>query len=621
MKHIHYIYTNIFLLIIITLSACTATPEPEEVLVKSVTLSQTTLELTEGEQEPLEATVSPENATDKSIVWTSSKESVATVTPDGIVEALSAGMSYITATNKASGKSARCEVSVNAATGAVVTLAAISITCREAELVGRANLSQTEGDDLVLGVLYSTSPDVVYESSVNIEARSYDSDCYFSIHTKVLRPETTYYYCSYVSRNGEMLYGKIKSFTTLPVSSLIQTGEASDIHTKYAVLSATLDLTGCHYERIRYGFVQVIDGMPCNRQWTDNLRNGKYAMGFDKLDSGTEIRYMAYVSLDGQSYYGEERSFTTEAITVTATADVSDISYHSATIAGEVGVEPECSFCSVGIYYSATATTADELTYDNGCLIAGASDHTGSYSISLPDLLSGTKYYFIIRADVDDVKWQSEVKTFTTLAPQYVGNAVDLGLSVKWADCNIGAGQPHEFGEQYAWGETEPKAGYLWETYKWCEGSGGNWTWTKYCCNSSGSPVDNKEVLEPEDDVAHVKFGGSWRMPTRDELLELQNWNNCSWTWTEDYNETGVAGYIVKSKKSGFEDKFIFLPAAGSYQNNSTIFVGTNGLYWSSSLNKSDPAIAWHIFFSSKEVKGNYSYWRPFGCSVRPVTE
>lgn len=462
---------------------------------------------------------------------------------------------------------------------------------------------------------------MVYESSVNIEARSYDSDCYFSIHTKVLRPETTYYYRSYVSRNGEMLYGQIKSFTTLPVSSLIQTGEASDIHTKYAVLSATLDLTGCHYEQISYGFVQVIDGWPCNRQLANNLRNGKYSKVFDDVDSGSEIRYRAFVTLDRQPYYGEERSFTTEAIIVNATADVSDISYHSATIVGEVSVEPECSFCSVGIYYSATATTADELTYDKGCLVAGASDHTGSYSISLPDLLSGTKYYFIIRADVDDVKWQSEVKTFTTLAPQYVGNAVDLGLSVKWADCNIGAGQPHEFGEKYAWGETEPKAIYSWETYKWCERSGDTWTWTKYCCNSSGSPVDNKEILEPEDDVAHVKLGGSWRMPTHDELLELRNWNNCSWTWTEDYNETGVAGYIVKSKKSGFEDRFIFLPAAGSYQGNSSSLAGAYGQYWSSSLNKNDPAIAWYLSFSSKEVKGNYNFLRPCGCSIRPVTE
>lgn len=620
MKYIYHCLTSVIFLILSFLAfSCTITPEPEEILVKSVTLSQTSLELTEGEQAPLEATVLPENAADKSIVWTSSRESVATVTPDGIVDAISAGTAYIIATNKESGKSTRCEVSVNAATGAVVTLAALGITCREAELVGRVNLSQTEGDDLVLGVLYSTSPDVDYESAENIEARSYDSDCYISIHTKVLRPETTYYYRSYVSRNGEMLYGKVKSFTTLPVSSLIQTGEASDIHTRYAVLSATLDLTGCHYEQISYGFVQVIDGWPCNSQKANNLRNGKYSKAFDDLESGSEIRYMARVTLDGRTYYGEERSFTTEAITVTATADVSDISYHSATIAGEVSVEPEWSEIHTGIYYSATATTADEL--ESNHLYASGPDDVGSYSVGLTDLLSGTKYYFIIWADVDDVRWRSEVKTFTTLAPQYVGNAVDLGLSVKWADCNIGAAQPHEFGEKYAWGETEPKGDYSWETYKWCERSGDTWTWTKYCCNSSGSPVDNKEVLEPEDDVAHVKLGGSWRMPTRDELLELRNWNNCSWTWTEDYNETGVAGYIVKSKKSGFEDRFIFLPAAGSYQGNSSSLAGAYGQYWSSSLNKNDPAIAWYLSFSSKEVKGNYNFLRPCGCSIRPVTE
>lgn len=138
MKYIYHCLTSVIFLILSFLAfSCTITPEPEEILVKSVTLSQTSLELTEGEQAPLEATVLPENAADKSIVWTSSRESVATVTPDGIVDAISAGTAYIIATNKESGKSTRCEVSVNAATGAVVTLAALGITCREAELVGR----------------------------------------------------------------------------------------------------------------------------------------------------------------------------------------------------------------------------------------------------------------------------------------------------------------------------------------------------------------------------------------------------------------------------------------------------------------------------------------------------
>lgn len=703
MKRISYIYTTILLLILITLaSACTATSEPAEVLATSVTLSQTSLEMTEGWQAPLDATILPENATDKSVVWTSSKESVATVTPDGIVEAMSAGTAYITATNKASGRSAKCEVnvkskvihvtgialdkaslsmtegeeqklmvtitpedatdksivwksdnetvatvsdgvvkalrtgsatilattvdgeitarcivSVDIAVGAV-TLAAIRITCREAELVGRANLSHAASDDLVLGVLYSKSREVAYKSSENIEARSFDSDYNFSLHTKVLEPETTYYYRSYVSLNGEMFYGEVKSFTTLPVSSLIQTGEASDIHTRCAVLSATLNLTDCHYDSIEYGFRNVA-GLDKGKYVASNLMGGKYSISVGNLQSGTECKYRAYVNIDGQSYYGEERSFTTEAITVTATADVSDISHHSATISGEVSVEPECSEFFSTICYSTTAMTVDELK-SNG-LYARGSDRVGSYSASLPDLFSGTKYYFIIWVYADGVEWNSEVKTFTTLAPKYVGNAVDLGLSVKWADCNIGAEQPHEFGEKYAWGETIPKADYSLATYKWCESNGEKWTYTKYCCNSDGDSVDNKTVLEPEDDVAYVKLGDSWRMPTYEEWRELRNKNNCSWDWTEDYNGTGVAGYVVKSKKPGFEGRAIFLPAAGSRQGTSLDFAGTDGMYWSSSLSKSTTGIAWYISFSSKEINGQYCFFRVFGCSVRPVSE
>lgn len=699
MKRISYTYITIFLLFLIALgSACTATSEPGEVLATSVTLSQTRLELTEGGQAPLEASVLPEDATDKTI----SKESVAMVNSDGIVEALSVGTTYITATNKASGKSAKCEVnvaskvihvtgiaidkpklsmtegeeqklmvtivpenatdksvvwksdneavatvsdgvvmahkngsatisattidgeitarcivSVDIAVGAV-TLAAIRVNCREAELIGKANLSQQAGDDLVLGALYSKSAEVAYESSENIKARSFDSDYNFSLHTKVLEPETTYYYRSYVSQNGEMFYGEVKSFTTLPVSSLIQTGEASNIHPRCAVLSATLDLTDCNYDFIEYGFINIA-GLYQGKYVVSNLMGGKYSISVDGLRSGSECKYRAYVNLDGNFYFGEECNFITPAITAEITSEVHDISRHSATIAGNVTVAPECSECHVSISYSTTATTADELR-NNGKSVA-VSERDGSYSVSLVDLLSDTKYYYVVEAYVDDTIWKSEVRTFTTLAPQYAGNAVDLGLSVKWADCNIGANQPYEAGEKYAWGETSPKADYSWEMYKWCESNGENWTYTKYCCNSAGGSVDNKTILEPEDDVAYIKLGNNWRMPTYEEWRELRNKNNCSWDWTEDYNGTGIAGYVVKSKKPGFEGQTIFLPASGSRQFTSLYFAGTDGMYWSSSLNKSDSSTAWYISFSSKEINGQYCSFRPFGCSVRPVSE
>ncbi|MBQ7388798.1 MAG: hypothetical protein IJW01_05480 [Paludibacteraceae bacterium] len=108
-----------------------------------------------------------------------------------------------------------------------------------------------------------------------------------------------------------------------------------------------------------------------------------------------------------------------------------------------------------------------------------------------------------------------------------IGNGyvwIDLGLSVKWATCNVGATSPEKYGNYYAWGETEPKTTYTWATYKWCNGSYD--TQTKYCTDSSRGTVDNKTVLELADDAANVNWGGAWRMPTDAECQELID--NCT---------------------------------------------------------------------------------------------
>ncbi len=146
--------------------------------------------------------------------------------------------------------------------------------------------------------------------------------------------------------------------------------------------------------------------------------------------------------------------------------------------------------------------------------------------------------------------------------------SIDLGLSVKWASCNIGATAPEEYGGYYAWGETEEKDKYSWSTYRWCNGSGN--TLTKYCTDSNYGTVDNKTTLDPEDDVAHVKWGGNWRMPTCAEQDELRG--KCQWEWTT-YN--GVNGYKV----TGPNGNSIFLPAAGQYNRP-----GSTGEYYSSTL-------------------------------------
>ena len=184
---------------------------------------------------------------------------------------------------------------------------------------------------------------------------------------------------------------------------------------------------------------------------------------------------------------------------------------------------------------------------------------------------------------------------------------VDLGLSVKWATMNIGAGSPEDYGSIFAWGETTTKSTYNWKTYKYCKGSID--TMTKYCTSSSYGTVDNKTVLDLSDDAARANWGGTWRMPTYDECKELVD--KCTTTWT---SLNGVKG----RKVTGPNGNSIFFPAAGCLDDSSLYGAGSCGYYGSSSLDTSDPAYGWYLYFRLK-VFSMSSDGRSGGHSVRAV--
>ena len=191
--------------------------------------------------------------------------------------------------------------------------------------------------------------------------------------------------------------------------------------------------------------------------------------------------------------------------------------------------------------------------------------------------------------------------------------AVDLGLSVKWAACNIGAESPEEYGGYYAWGEMEEKSNYNWSTYKWCDGSYNSIT--KYCTDSCYGRVDNKTVLDPEDDVAHVKWGGNWRMPTLDEIKELLEM--CTWEWT---TLNGVGGQEVTAPNGNS----IFLPATGSRYGSVSACGGrgSDGKYQSSTLHENRSDDAGSLYTCSAIMWNMRSYGsRIYGYAVRPVTD
>ena len=220
---------------------------------------------------------------------------------------------------------------------------------------------------------------------------------------------------------------------------------------------------------------------------------------------------------------------------------------------------------------------------------------------------------------VTEVKdWGENIELDATInekeeeTPDYNGHEyVDLGLSVKWATCNVGATKPEEYGDYFVWGEVEPKAEYTWSTYKY--GTAYDQL-TKYCDDSSYGKdgfMDNKTVLDPEDDAAIANWGGAWRMPTYAEFSELKN--NCTCTWT---TQNGVYGYKV----TGPNGNSIFLPAAGCMVGVAFNNAGSNGYYWSSSLYTSNPDLAYLVDFYSDNVVWR-GYPRYVGRSVRPVCQ
>ncbi len=190
-----------------------------------------------------------------------------------------------------------------------------------------------------------------------------------------------------------------------------------------------------------------------------------------------------------------------------------------------------------------------------------------------------------------------------------IAEAVDLGLSVKWASWNVGATVPEEYGGYYAWGETEVKVNYDWTTYKWCNGD--RYNMTKYCSDRDYGTVDYKTMLDPEDDVAHVKWGGAWRMPTLDEIKELTD--KCSWNWT---SQNGLKG----CKVIGPNGNFIFLPAAGFRSGTKVYDRDSYGYYWSSTLYYTFN-VDYLYFYNGNWAWGRLNNSRYYGHTVRPVKD
>lgn len=236
----------------------------------------------------------------------------------------------------------------------------------------------------------------------------------------------------------------------------------------------------------------------------------------------------------------------------------------------------------------------------------------GVFSAEIKGLIPGKRYYYqaVIKNKKEMVSGKTE--QFITFPEGPVD--FDLPSGLKWASCNVGASIPTDSGDYYSWGETESKKYYDWSTYqKFCPSGDYRQGLTKYISRiDTVVPYDGKEFLDAEDDVARVKLGGQWRMPTSSEFLELFQYCTSS-----SVTINGVHGYKFVSKKEMNEECFIFFPSAGYFKDGST--TGAGVFLWTSTLYEKGYNSQYAYYADSRTV--SYNGYRSNGMPVRAICE
>ena len=428
----------------------------------------------------------------------------------------------------------------------------------------------------------------------------------FSVTVAGLNQNTTYYLRAYATNEAGTGYGDVVNFTTqeeiVVTVPTVTTDTVTEITTTTATVGGTITSEG--NGTISESGICYKTG---NEDWTCvalTATNNAFSTTLTELTPNTTYTVRAYATNEEGTGYGEEKTFTTlEEIVITVptvtTNAVTDITANSALVGGQITDAGNGTISESGICYK----TGNE---DWTCVALTATNN--AFSTTLTDLTPNTTYTVRAYATNEEGTGYGEEVSFTT---DY--GFVDLGLpsGTLWATCNVGADNPEEYGDYFAWGETQPKDYYWWTTYQYCNGNYN--TLTKYCSNSSygyNGFTDNLTTLLPEDDAATVNWGSDWRMPTYVEWQELHD--NTIYTWT---TQNGVIGKLYTASNGAS----LFLPAAGYYRVGSVIDAGSRGDYWSSTLGNPTPDYGEGLYFFGDSFVNDRNYYRYLGLSVRAV--
>ena len=484
---------------------------------------------------------------------------------------------------------------INETTIGVKSVEVTNVTYGSASFSGVLKLPEVLGGDFEYGVECALNA-IFTEGVQRIKAISFNEDLVFEVDYSKLTANTQYYYRSYLINNKVVYVGETMCFTT---QGLVETGELDSLNNVRSYLLVDRDILKC--DSILYGVCYNRKETAINEELIIEKASLSQTTQLDSLNSFVvELKtvlfcgfsYRAFVYIDGVVHYGPKRhSDGNEMIT-------GDYLYNRASFGPLFNTD---EIIEMGVCYS----NHDNPTIKDKISLTG-------YLLNLP---YGNTYY------------RSYAKVQGSSEPKYgpvkcvdksvvVADMVDLGLSVKWATFNLGATVPEEYGDYYAWGETEMKGSYSWSNYKYyLRGTDAyNNVYSKYVVDSRNGTVDNKTELDEDDDVAHLLWGSNWRIPTRAEMNELE-WY-CSFTYTV---LNGIKGYLITSRKEGYEGRSIFIPGSSdmNIDANPNYYYGfnnTNLCYCSSSISRSRPGYIYTFYHNNNDV-----LLRSEGHLIRPV--
>ena len=593
-------------------ATCNVTVKP--ILVTGVSLDRSSVTLIKGEGLMLTATVSPENASNKTVIWTSSKTEVASVDETGKVSAVSEGAATITVATVDGNKKGTCTVTV---------------ISREVDL----GLSVVWAS----GNIGSASPEDYGDYFAWGETEQKSNYNFF-----------TYKWCN----------GSNKSLTRYcPSDKTDYWGGSGSPDDKtsfkdydYADDAARQKLGGRWRTPTDVEWTELREN--CTWIWTDNY-NGTGVAGRivtsnvdGYKDKSIFLPAAGYWFDTGLCYAGSYGLYWSSSLYTFIPDGAYGVNFNSDDVvrsgnsyrSNGQSVRPVFGIPVESIALSRTSmelhigesftlvTTINPTNASDKSVYWTSSDESVATVDQTGRVTAISKGTATIKATANDGSGVFASCSVNVMPP---AGSVDLGLSVYWATSNLSdsglCSNPEDYGDYFAWGETEPKSDYGWSTYKWCNGSSNSLT--RYCPSDKtdywggfGSLDDKTSFKDYDyaDDAARQKLGGRWRTPTDAEWTELRE--NCTWIWTDNYNGTGVAGRIVTSNVEGYKDKSIFLPAAGYRYNTNLYRAGSNGTYWSSSLRTDYPSRAYDVGFYSDAVF-RYDDYRYYGRSVRPVCE